>query len=40
LEEKEFVGTFTFTNTTTLVDYWIRETKDLMLDVEAMTANE
>jgi len=39
LEEKEFVGTFTFTNTTTLVDYWIRETKDLMLDVEAMTAN-
>ena len=29
LQEKKFVGTFTFTQTTTLVEYWIRESDDL-----------
>ena len=28
LAEKTFAGTFTFTNTTTLVEYWIREAKE------------
>jgi len=28
LAEKTFAGTLTFTNTTTLVEYWIREAKE------------